>query len=69
MLLAGIELTDTYSQHDMDKDLYKDKMILIIGGGNSAFETANHFAGSAGIVHVSLGKKMQFAWDTHYVGM
>jgi len=52
----------------MDKDLYKNKMMLIIGGGNSAFETANHFAGSAGIVHVAFNKRIQFAWNTHHVG-
>ncbi|KAF6031393.1 hypothetical protein EB796_010308 [Bugula neritina] len=66
--IEGIELADTYSKHDMDKDLYKNKMMLIIGGGNSAFETANHFSGSAGIVHVAFNKRIQFAWNTHHVG-
>ncbi|KAF6031584.1 hypothetical protein EB796_010109 [Bugula neritina] len=66
--IPGLELADTYSKHDMNKDLYKNKMILIIGGGNSAFETADYFSGSAGIVHVVFNKRIQFAWDTHYVG-
>lgn len=43
-------------------------MVLIVGGGNSAFETADYLSGKAGIVHVAFNRRIQFAWDTHYVG-
>ena len=61
-------MADTYSKHSIDKNVYKNKMILIIGGGNSAFETADHLSSSAAIVHVVFNKRLQFAWDTHAVG-
>ena len=61
-------MADTYSKHALNKDIYKNKMILVIGGGNSAFETADHLSGSAAIVHVAFNKRIQFAWDTHAVG-
>ena len=65
---TGLEVADTYSKHTLNKDVYRNKMILIIGGGNSAFETADHLSGSAAIVHVAFNKRIQFAWDTHAVG-
>ena len=61
-------MVDTYSKHSLDKQQYKNKMILIIGGGNSAFEVGDHLSGAAAIVHIAFNKRIQFAWDTHYVG-
>lgn len=65
---VGIELVDTYATHDLDKQKYENKMILILGGGNSAFESAHHFSDAAAIVHVVFNKRIQFAWNTHFVG-
>lgn len=44
-------------------------MVLIIGGGNSAFESADYLSDTAAIVQVAFNRRIQFAWDTHYVGM
>lgn len=43
-------------------------MVLIIGGGNSAFETAHNISDSAAIVHIAFNKRIKFAWNTHFVG-
>ena len=61
-------MADTYSKHSLDKEIYKNKMVLIVGGGNSAFEIGDHLSGAAAIVHIAFNKRIQFAWDTHYVG-
>ena len=42
--------------------------MLIIGGGNSAFEIGDYLSGTAAIVKIAFGKRIQFAWNTHYVG-
>lgn len=68
-LHTGIELTDTYATYELNKEKYKNKMVLIIGGGNSSFESANYVSDTAAIVHIAFNKRIQFAWDTHYVGM
>ena len=42
--------------------------MLIIGGGNSALEIGDYLSGTAAIVKIAFGKRIQFAWNTHYVG-
>lgn len=67
--IPGIELARTYVDHDADLETYEDKRVLVIGGGISAFETANHLAGVTAAVTVALGKKfMKHAWRTHFAG-
>lgn len=68
LFYPGMNLTETYGTHDLDQSKYENKMILIMGGGNSAFETAHHFSNSAAIVHVTFNKRIKFAWNTHFVG-
>eukprot|EP01060_Flectonema_neradi_P009006 TRINITY_DN16442_c0_g1_i1.p1 TRINITY_DN16442_c0_g1~~TRINITY_DN16442_c0_g1_i1.p1 ORF type:complete len:634 (+),score=110.10 TRINITY_DN16442_c0_g1_i1:1326-3227(+) len=67
--VPGIELAQKYEDHNpADLNRYKNKRVLIIGGGNSGFETANHLAGTAAIIHVALKRPVKHAWDTHFVG-
>lgn len=65
---TGLELATTYSKHSLNKELYKNKEVLIIGGGNSAFEVGDYLSGVAGVIHLMCERKMKMAWDTHYVG-
>ena len=65
---VGLELADTQSKHSIDQELYNNKFVLIIGGGNSAFEIGDYLSGTAAIVKIAFGKRIQFAWNTHYVG-
>ena len=47
---------------------YNNKQLLVVGGGNSAVEVANHLAPNAGYIHVASASHVKLAWDTHFVG-
>jgi cation diffusion facilitator CzcD-associated flavoprotein CzcO len=42
--------------------------VLIIGKGNSAFETADNLIETASVIHVAGPNSVRFAWRSHYVG-
>ena len=66
---SGISLAETYCSHNLDKNMYNNKKVMILGAGNSGYEVANHLAGNASIVHVSSGEQpVKMAWNTHFVG-
>ncbi|XP_070569718.1 FAD-dependent oxidoreductase domain-containing protein 2-like [Ptychodera flava] len=67
-MIEGVEIMDSYQEHSLDLEEYKNKKVCILGGGNSAFEVADHLAGSAGLIHMFNRHPVKFAWDTHFVG-
>ncbi|XP_065302402.1 FAD-dependent oxidoreductase domain-containing protein 2-like [Dermacentor albipictus] len=64
----GHEMTVGYEEVSTDVADFEAKTVLILGRGNSAFETANHVAGVANYVHLLASSPPRFAWSTHYVG-
>ena len=67
--IDGIELAEGYEDHDIDPKRFENKQVAIIGGGNSAFEVANHLAGHAALIHLLIGNRLiRHAWQTHFVG-
>jgi thioredoxin reductase len=66
--IEGIELATGYEDQELDLELYKNKRVGIIGGGNSAFETAEYLSGVACYVHILAKSPVKFAWDTHFAG-
>jgi hypothetical protein len=42
--------------------------VLIIGKGNSAFETADKLIGTAAVLHLASPHPITMAWKSHYVG-
>jgi thioredoxin reductase len=66
--IPGIEHAESYGNHSLDLEDYRDKRVLIIGKGNSAFETAEHLIESAAVIHICSPSPVKFAWQTHYVG-
>lgn len=66
--IEGIELTTPYSTQSLDLSLYRNKRVGIIGGGNSAFETAEYLSGVAAHVHILTRGPVKMAWETHFVG-
>ena len=42
--------------------------LLIIGKGNSAFETADNLVERAAVIHVAGPRSIRFAWRTHFIG-
>ncbi|MCF6776345.1 NAD(P)-binding domain-containing protein [Thiotrichales bacterium 19X7-9] len=66
--IKGFELTEKYFDLSLDKSKYKNKRVLIIGKGNSAFETADYLIDTASHIHLVSPTPLKFAWKSHYVG-
>ncbi len=66
--IPGKELCDTYGTHSIDPEDYINQRVLIIGKGNSGFETADHISETAAVIHIISPESVEFAWQTHYVG-
>lgn len=64
----NIEGAIHYSDLTTDKTKFKNKKVMILGQGNSAFETANYLLDSAAIIHIFSNGPLKMAWQTHYVG-
>ncbi|XP_032442656.1 FAD-dependent oxidoreductase domain-containing protein 2 isoform X1 [Xiphophorus hellerii] len=65
---AGSHLAEGYESISTNPDDYKDQAVLILGKGNSAFETAQSILGRASRVHMLSSSTVRLAWQTHYVG-
>jgi len=56
----------TYANMPLDKDIYRDKTVVIIGSGNAALETADYIAGVTKFTTLN-GRDIN-AWYSHYPG-
>ncbi|XP_068575245.1 FAD-dependent oxidoreductase domain-containing protein 2 isoform X2 [Cebidichthys violaceus] len=65
---VGSDLVEGYESISTDPEDYKDQAVLILGKGNSAFETAQNISGRAKLVHMLSSNPVRLAWQTHYVG-
>lgn len=66
--LPGIEHAVPYTEVSTDQELFVNKRVLILGKGNSAFETADHLIDVAAMIHVCSPNPIKMAWSTHFVG-
>ena len=66
--IPGIELVEQYESVSVDANDFEKQRVLIIGKGNSAFETADHLINSASLIHICSPNPLNLAWKTHYVG-
>lgn len=66
--IPGIEYAELYSDVTLDCESFVNQRVLIIGKGNSAFETADHLIETAAIIHVLSPHPVKLAWKTHFVG-
>lgn len=66
--IPGIEHAVGYEEMDTDPALYDDQRVLIIGKGNSAFETASAILGHASMVHLASRRPLRLAWNTKHPG-
>ncbi|XP_059900380.1 FAD-dependent oxidoreductase domain-containing protein 2 [Gadus macrocephalus] len=64
----GRDLTEGYEAVSVDPEDFVDQAVLILGKGNSAFETAQSILGRASRVHLYSPSPVRLAWQTHYVG-
>jgi thioredoxin reductase len=66
--IPGVELAEPYPQMSVDPRDFLDQRVLIIGKGNSAFETADNLMETTALIHVAGPSSVRMAWRTHYVG-
>ncbi|KAJ8345117.1 hypothetical protein SKAU_G00293100 [Synaphobranchus kaupii] len=65
---VGSDLVEGYETAPVDPEQYRNQAVLILGKGNSAFETAQNILGRASSVHLYSRNPVRLAWQTHYVG-
>lgn len=65
---VGSNLVEGYESISTDPEEYKNQAVLILGKGNSAFETAQNILGRASRIHLYSPSPVRLAWQTHYVG-
>ncbi|MQY11102.1 Ferredoxin--NADP reductase [Streptomyces sp. RB5] len=66
--IPGIELAERYDTFDTDPESFTGQRVLILGRGNSAFETADSLMENAAVIHLVGSGSLRLAWQTHYVG-
>ncbi len=66
--IQGIELTENYVDFALNPDDFINQRVLILGKGNSAFETAQPLVETARTIHICSPNSVKMAWNTHYVG-
>lgn len=66
--IPGIETAELYGTMTVDPRDFIDQRVLIIGKGNSAFETADNLIETAAVIHVAGPTSIHMAWKSHYVG-
>ena len=69
-LFKGTYLEDkiiNYNDLSMDKTMFRNKRVMIVGVGNSGFETADYLNDVVATIAM-VGPVPQHSWQTHYVG-
>ncbi|MDX8030540.1 NAD(P)-binding domain-containing protein [Lentzea sp. BCCO 10_0856] len=66
--IEGVEHAEHYYDVSVDPAEFTDKKVLIIGRGNSAFETADALMETTSVIHVAGPGSLKLAWQTHFVG-
>ncbi|MFJ2637167.1 NAD(P)-binding domain-containing protein [Streptomyces sp. NPDC087422] len=66
--IEGVELAERYDLMPVDPAGFTGQRVLIIGRGNSAFETADNLIETASVIHVAGPGSLRLAWQTHFVG-
>jgi thioredoxin reductase len=66
--IPGIELAENYTDVSIDPEDFANQKVLIIGKGNSAFETADNLVSTTALIHLASPNPIKFAWKTKYVG-
>ncbi|MBL4689184.1 MAG: NAD(P)-binding domain-containing protein [Nannocystaceae bacterium] len=66
--VPGIELATGYESMSVDADDYRNQSVLILGKGNSAFETADNLIPTAAMIHLISPGPLRLAWESRFVG-
>lgn len=66
--IPGIEHAENYEDMSVDPQDFINQRVLIVGKGNSSFETADNLVATACVIHLVSPYPIDFAWKTHFVG-
>ncbi|MFC0529827.1 NAD(P)-binding domain-containing protein [Phytohabitans kaempferiae] len=66
--VRGIEHAVGYESMSTDPADYAGQRVLILGKGNSAFETASALLGHASMIHLASPRPLRLAWNTKHPG-
>ncbi|MEO3819799.1 FAD-dependent oxidoreductase [Plantactinospora sp. B24E8] len=66
--IPGVGHAERYTEMSVDPRDFLDQRVLVIGKGNSAFETADNLMETTTLIHVAGPGSVRMAWRTHYVG-
>lgn len=66
--IPGIDLAEDYASVSVDPADFEGQRVLVIGKGNSAFETAQNLISHTLSVHVASPTPIRMAWKTRFVG-
>ncbi len=66
--IPGICLAENYTDVSVDPEDFVGQRVLIIGKGNSGFETADNLVATASLIHIASPTPVTMAWKTKYVG-
>ena len=66
--IPGIELAENYYDVSVNRDEFANRKVLIIGKGNSGFETADNLVSTAAVIHLASPNSLNMAWKSHFVG-
>ncbi|KAM8952479.1 FAD-dependent oxidoreductase domain-containing protein 2 [Pelodytes ibericus] len=64
----GSEYAEGYESISIDPYNFTGQSVLILGRGNSAFETAENILGQTNFIHMLGRSRVRLSWATHYVG-
>ncbi|TCP56892.1 pyridine nucleotide-disulfide oxidoreductase [Tamaricihabitans halophyticus] len=66
--IPGIEHAENYVDMPVDPREFTNQRVLILGKGNSGFETADNLIATASVIHLASKNPMTMAWKSKYVG-
>ncbi|MGH3941580.1 MAG: NAD(P)-binding domain-containing protein [Pseudonocardiaceae bacterium] len=66
--IPGLETAERYGTVSVDPQDFTDQRVLIIGKGNSGFETAENLIETAAVIHVAGPGSIRMSWQSHFVG-
>jgi thioredoxin reductase len=66
--IPGIEHAVGYEDMGVDPTAFAGHRVLVVGKGNSAFETAAAILGHASMVHLASPNPLRLAWNTKHPG-
>lgn len=66
--IPGIEHAELYTDVSVNPEDFINQRVLILGKGNSAFETADNLVSTAASIHLASPHSVKMAWQTHFPG-